>query len=122
MRTGAICLCLCLMTTQALAFEQTKAGDLAATGMVVGADGQPQPGVPLRVQGPQGETLAVTDAKGKWSLYNLAPGLYNVQAVTKVGNRSAPVRFSIERKPVFDWFSDKGAVAYEAPTIKLEPN
>jgi hypothetical protein len=45
----------------------------------LGPDSKPKPGVPLLVLGPQGKTAVFTDKNGRWSLYNLAPGKYEVQ-------------------------------------------
>jgi hypothetical protein len=127
MRTAAICFCLCLIATQVSAqAEQSKPGELNATGVVVGPGGQPQAGVSLRVEGPQGRTLAVTDIKGKWSLYNLAPGSYKVEPVGGEKNGGEAITFSVKPKQPWSlWFSqqDKNAVAYQAPVIKIDqPN
>jgi hypothetical protein len=123
MRTAAICFCLCLVANQVLAqAEQPKLGGLAATGLVVGPDGQPQPGVPLTVEGPQGKTLAVTDERGAWSLYNLAPGLYSIQPAVgqKDASRSAPVNFNVKKRSVFDSLIGTEASVYKAPAMRID--
>jgi hypothetical protein len=53
-------------------------GSPAATGVLIGPDSKPQAGVPLTVLGPKGQVTVFTDRNGKWSLYNLAPGSYEV--------------------------------------------
>lgn len=119
MRAAAIWLCLCLVTNQAAAqVQQPTSGRLAATGHVVGANGQPQPGVPLRVEGPQGKTLAVTDDKGQWFLYNLAPGSYKVQAVGQKDGGDAS--FSVKQRSVVDRLIGRETPVVKAPAITLD--
>lgn len=52
---------------------------LVATGKVVDTAQQPQAGVPVEVVGPAAKTLAVTDSKGEWSVYNLPAGTYTAR-------------------------------------------
>jgi hypothetical protein len=123
MRTAVIIFCICVMANQAAAqAEQPSFGGLAATGHVVGPDGQPQPGVLLHVEGPQGRTAVVTDEKGKWFLYNLAPGPYKVQPAVgqKDDGGSAPsLSFYVKERSTYDRFVGKESAVYEAPEIKL---
>jgi hypothetical protein len=96
-------------------------GVLAATGKVVGPDQEPQAGVPVLVEGPMGKTHAFTDAKGNWSLYNLAPGKYQVKPASGTANDvNEPVAFTVKEKGFFDklFGSDKSAVL--AAEIKLD--
>lgn len=67
----------------------------AATGKVIGPDAAPQVGVPVIVSGPAGVTHAFTDAKGNWSVYNLAPGDYQVKPALKAAGE-ASVNFSVK--------------------------
>jgi hypothetical protein len=73
-----------------------------ASGVVVGPDSKPQAGVPIVVQGPHGKTVAYTDANGKWSLYNLPPGDYQVQPVPGAAASSGPVSFTVKQPGLFD--------------------
>jgi len=115
MKTAVICFLFCLVANHVVAqTEQPSSGGAAATGIVVGPNGQPEVGVPLKVEGPQGKTLAVTDEKGKWSLYNLAPGSYKVEIVGK-GRRST-TNFDVKPTP---WYSKDSPAVYRAPEIKL---
>jgi Carboxypeptidase regulatory-like domain len=121
MRTALICVSLCLITNQVAAqAEQSKPGQLAATGSVVGSDGKPQPGVPLRVEGPTGKTITITDAKGKWSLYNLSPGRYKIW-MTPVGKdeTDAPINFDVKPKSWMTWGGEGAAAVYKAPDLKF---
>jgi hypothetical protein len=72
----AICCWLCLLGISAAHAQQSP---LVATGEVVTSNGQPAPGVPLKVEGSKGGTTVFTDANGKWSVYNLSPGTYLVK-------------------------------------------
>jgi hypothetical protein len=97
------------------------AGSLVATGKVVGPNEEPQAGVPVTVKGPMGKTHAFTEAKGNWSLYNLAPGKYQVQpAPGTTDSADESVAFTVEDKGFFDkLFGGKQAVVL-TPEIKLD--
>jgi hypothetical protein len=120
MRTAALCFCFCfcfcLVSNDVVAqAEQPYPGGLAATGVVVGTNGQPKAGVPLRVEGPQGKTHAITDEKGTWSLYNLAPGSYKVEALEK-GAQSDTINFDVKPRP---WYQFGTPAVFKAPDIRL---
>jgi hypothetical protein len=66
----------------------------AATGVLMGPNSKPQAGVPLLVLGPQGKITVFTDRNGKWSLFNLAPGRYEVQP--PAGMTTDPSTFTIQ--------------------------
>jgi hypothetical protein len=84
----------------------------AATGKVVGPESQPQPGVPVIVEGPNGKTHAFTDAKGDWSLYNLEPGQYQVRAaINPPGVANDAVEFTVKDRGVF------GRIFGSAPSV-----
>jgi hypothetical protein len=75
-------LCVCAVVALvggAIAVPAQGQGSPAATGVLVGPDSKPQAGVPPVVLGPQEKITVFTDRNGKWSLYNLAPGSYEVQ-------------------------------------------
>ena len=88
---------------------------------MVDENGRPQPGVPFRVEGPQGRTPAVTDEQGKWSLYNLVPGSYRVvpEAGSKELSGNAGIHFEVRPRGFIQDLLGKDAPVYEAPTIKL---
>jgi len=56
-------------------------GPAAAKGKVVGLSNEPQAGVPVQIKGPLGQTVAITDKNGTWSLYNLPAGDYKAQMI-----------------------------------------
>lgn len=88
----------------------------SATGTVVGPDSKPQPGVPIQVNGPNGRTTVFTDANGKWSLYNLAPGTYEVQPGPGVKTTTqAPMNFTIDKSGLFGSTS-----TYNTSVMKLD--
>ena len=53
-------------------------GTLSATGKIIGPEQHPEPGVPVEVKGSWDKTFAVTDQNGRWSVYNLPAGKYDV--------------------------------------------
>lgn len=63
------------------ATAQTSSGGTAATGKIVGPSNNPEPGAPVQIIGLPGQTTAITDNKGSWSLYNLPPGSYKVKVI-----------------------------------------
>jgi hypothetical protein len=79
MRMPCASAALALMVGSAIMVPAQGQGSPAATGVLMGPDSKPKAGVPLLVLGPQGKTTVFTDRNGKWSLYNLAPGTYQVQ-------------------------------------------
>ena len=78
MRTLHVCAAVALLGGLITVSAQGQ-GSPAATGVLMGPDSKPQAGVPLSVHGPQGQITVFTDRNGNWSLYNLAPGKYDVQ-------------------------------------------
>jgi len=68
-------------------------GVASAKGKVVGPSNEPKAGVPVQIKGPLGQTVAITDKTGTWSLYNLAPGNYKVQMV---GSQNSKVPDSVD--------------------------
>jgi hypothetical protein len=91
-----------------------------ATGKVVGPDSKPQPGVPIQIIGPQGKTVAFTDAKGTWSLYNLAPGTYEVQPATGTAAGQQPISFTVTGKGIIgNIFGTTQGSTFVASDIKL---
>ncbi|HET9229374.1 MAG TPA: carboxypeptidase-like regulatory domain-containing protein, partial [Thermoanaerobaculia bacterium] len=60
------------------AAAQLQTGDLYGT--VVGADGQPLPGVTVTLEGPGSPAVQVTDGTGKFRFLGLYPGTYKLSA------------------------------------------
>jgi hypothetical protein len=79
MKAATLFLSVYLAATASVAHAQRPA--LTATGQVVDRNGQPQSGLPLRVEGPNGMITVVTDQNGHWYLYNLQSGAYRIQAL-----------------------------------------
>lgn len=93
-----------------------QTGVASAQGEVVGPANQPQIGVPVKIEGPPGQTTAFTDREGKWSVYNLPAGEYQVRAVF---DKSEAVTFSV-KEPSF-WGKMTGKeLTVRSPSIKLE--
>jgi hypothetical protein len=84
MKIAAIFYSICLLANPLVAYAQQP--PLAATGQVVGPNGQPEPGVALRVEG-QKSVVVLTDNNGYWALYNLPVGQYTIQPVTGSSQR-----------------------------------
>jgi Carboxypeptidase regulatory-like domain len=88
----------------------------SATGSVVGPDSKPQPGVPIQVTGPEGKTTIFTDANGKWSLYELTPGTYQIQPLPGTATTSQPpISFTIDKSGLFS-----SRPNYNASVMKLD--
>lgn len=110
---------LLILTTSSLgAWAQSTTP--AATGKVVGPNGQPAAGVPLEVQGPAGKTVVFTDTQGQWSLYNLPAGTYKVAPFTKPTTSGHPVEFSVKDKGFVGNFFGGATPTYSASDIKLK--
>jgi hypothetical protein len=102
------------------AASPSSAMELAAKGKVVGPSSQPQPGVPVQVEGPEGKALVFTDKDGDWSLYNLPAGRYQVNTVKGFANDDQTVAFTVPEKSLASkWFSNKEA-AYIAPSMTVK--
>jgi hypothetical protein len=99
--------------------ELKASAPLVATGKVVGPNEQPVAGLPVQVQGPQGKTVVFTDAKGKWSLYNLPAGTYHVSPFAAAASVGQPVEFSVKEKGLVDKLFGGYSAAYIASDIKL---
>jgi hypothetical protein len=97
----------------------------AATGKVVGPDSQPQAGVPIQVTGPEGQTTAFTDQHGNWSLYNLAPGTYQIKPAAGATTTTAQSQktFTIEQTGLLGGlFGGSKNRTYYATEMKLDRN
>lgn len=78
-------------------------GVAAAKGKVIGSSNEPQAGVPVQIQGPLGQTVAITDKSGTWSLYNLPAGNYKVKMLgAQQPETSAPVDFTVKDASFWD--------------------
>jgi hypothetical protein len=98
----------------------TASEPLVATGKVVGPGSQPQAGVPVMVEGPQGKTHLFTDAKGNWSLYNLPPGNYQVRPVSGAATTTQPIEFTVKEKGLLDKLFGGEQNSIRASEIKLD--
>jgi hypothetical protein len=97
-------------------------GGAAAKGKVVGASNEPQAGVPVQIKGPLGQTVAITDKTGTWSLYNLPAGDYKVRMVGAQNSKIPdPVDFTVKNASF--WEKISGAAQKEVvwtPEIKVD--
>jgi carboxypeptidase family protein len=102
--------------------SQTGAAAVAsAKGKVVGASNEPQPGVPVQIKGPLGETVAITDKSGTWSLYNLPAGNYKVQMIGSQKSKPAEaVDFTVKEGSFFDKFSGNQSNVVWSPELKVD--
>ncbi len=96
---------------------QTTDGAASAKGKVIGPSDQPQAGVPVTIEGPPGQTTAITDKNGTWSVYNLPAGQYKVKSVI---DKSAPVTFSVKESSFWDKVTGGRDTAVKSPDIKVE--
>jgi len=98
--------------------QSNQSSPASATGTVVGPDSQPQAGIPIQVNGPEGQTTVFTDEKGKWSLYNLSPGTYQAKPLARSGGASqATINFTISKSGLFG-----SSATYNASVMKLDKN
>jgi hypothetical protein len=82
---------------------QTTSGVAAAKGKVISSSNEPQAGVPVQIQGPLGQTVAITDKTGTWSLYNLPAGNYKVKMLgAQQTQASTPVDFTVKEASFWD--------------------
>ena len=86
-------------TTPSAAIDLLSPNGKMATGLIVDANNQPVPGVPVEIVRPSGKTTAFTDALGFWNLYNLAPGTYHVRPL--VAPDTAAASFTIDPGSTF---------------------
>jgi hypothetical protein len=104
-------------------FKDTTINSPVATGKVIGPDLKPEPGIPVQVVGPEGKkTFAFTDADGSWSLYNLAPGTYEVKpgpGWSTIATQQ-PINFTV-KQPGFweELFGTKSDKTFHATEMKL---
>jgi hypothetical protein len=91
-----------------------------AKGKVVGPSNEPQAGVPVQIEGPLGQTVAITDKSGTWSLYNLVPGNYKVQML---GNQKSkvpdPVDFTVKDTSFWERLSGANQMVVWTPEIRI---
>jgi len=107
--------------TQSPATTKDATGVVAAKGIVVGPNNTPQAGVPVQIVGPPGQTVAVTDKEGKWSVYNLPAGDYKVKTIGPANSSMTnQVGFSVKEPSFFDkWFGGAGGTV-TSPAIEME--
>jgi hypothetical protein len=104
-------------------FKGATTSSPIATGKVVGPNLKPERGVPVQVLGPEGKTFAVTDENGSWSLYNLAPGTYEVKAApgwtTSTGQQ--PISFTVKQSGFWEGlFGKKSDKTFFATDMKVD--
>lgn len=97
-------------------------GVAAAKGRVVGLSNQPQAGVPVQIKGPLGQTVAITDKSGTWSLYNLSAGNYKVQMIGAQKSKAPdPVDFTVKDASFWDKLSGTSEkLVVWTPEIKID--
>jgi hypothetical protein len=99
----------------------SPSGMTAAKGKVVGLSDEPQSGVPVQIKGPLGETVAITDKNGTWSMYNLPAGNYQAQMVGLAKTKAAgSVQFTVKPKSFWEkiWGADQEVLW--TPEMKVE--
>ena len=114
---------LVLIAFGATASAQSSAPVASATGKVIGPESKPQAGIPIEVTGPEGKTTAFTDANGNWSLFNLAPGTYQVRPAVGSTTSQSPIEFTVTGKGVFGGlFGTTQSNTFRAEEMKLDKN
>jgi hypothetical protein len=99
-----------------------NADGAAAQGIVVGPGDKPQAGVPVQIIGPPGQTVAITDKNGTWSVYNLPAGNYKVKPLSgEQTTATQPVTFSVKEKTFFEKITGSVKDVIKSPDIKVEP-
>jgi Carboxypeptidase regulatory-like domain len=94
-----------IASAQQLTTKPATSGAMSATGTVVGPTSQPEPGIPVELTGPFGKTFAVTDQNGRWTVYNLPAGQYNVQAAGSYKASESHTSFTVKDQGVWQkWF------------------
>lgn len=98
-----------------------SAGSTAAKGTVVDPSDKPQAGVPVQIVGPPGQTVAITDKNGTWSVYNLPPGDYKVKALNAENpNSGKMVTFSVKEQSFWSKLTGSAKDTVKSPQIKLD--
>lgn len=92
---------------------------LSATGKVVDPAGQPQKGVPVKIEGPLGKTFVFTDSKGVWSLYNLPSGDYRIQMVGPKATDDASLAFTVKEKTWMEILRQQPPKKSVLPNVEL---
>ena len=96
-------------------------GVAAAKGRVVGSSNEPQAGVPVQIKGPLGQTVAITDKSGTWSLYNLPAGNYRAQMVGAQKSKAPnPVDFTVKDASFWEKISGGQKMVVWTPEIKVD--
>jgi hypothetical protein len=96
-------------------------GAAAANGTVIGPGNKPQAGVPVQIVGPPGQTVAITDKDGKWSVYNLPAGDYKVKMVGADNSANAKqVTFSVKEKSLFNKLIGNATEIVTSPAIHVD--
>jgi len=96
-------------------------GTAAAKGRVVGSSNEPQAGVPVQIKGPLGQTVAITDKSGTWSLYNLPAGNYRAQMVGAQKSKAPdPVDFTVKDASFWEKISGGQKMVVWTPEIKVD--
>jgi len=92
---------------------------MSATGTVVGPTSQPEPGIPVELTGPLGtDFFAVTDQNGRWTVYNLPAGHYNVQAAGSYKASESHTSFTVEDQGVWQRLFGGAKNTIETPQIR----
>jgi hypothetical protein len=92
-----------------------------ATGKVVDPNSKPATGVPMQVVGPKGKTFAFTDENGYWSLYNLAPGTYQVKPGWASTDTQQTINFTVQQPTLLEGlFGAKDNKTFYATEMKLD--
>ena len=78
-------------------------------------------GFPLKVQGPDGETVVYTDQNGQWSLYNLKEGTYSVEPLAPVGGEEGAVTtFDVKDAGFFQKILGRNVPSVNVGDIQLD--
>lgn len=106
---------------QSPATTKDATGVTSAKGIVVGPNNTPQAGVPVQIVGPPGQTVAITDKEGKWSVYNLPAGDYKVKMIGPTNSSTTKqVGFSVKEPSFFDKWLGGTSGTVTSPAIEVE--
>ena len=98
--------------------KSVTSGAVSATGTVVGPTLQLEPGVPVELTGPLGKTFAVTDQNGRWTVYNLPAGQYNVQAAGSFKASESQISFTVKDPGIWRRWFGGAENTIETPQIR----